>query len=980
MFVPSNVTKILPSAFYDCPNLKEIKIPSKNRGEISGEPWDAYNATVYWKDTKVLDDFLIDITKGEIVKYIGNKTYVTIPSSFNIDGKIYKINKINDNAFYGNKQIEKITIEKGITSIGNSTFYGCRSLKNIEIPDGMLDIGEKAFTRCNSLNNVMLPNSVKSIGAQAFEECRSLVSIKLPNTLKAIEYRTFNHCDSLVDISIPASVSYMGSQVFENCKSLVSIMLTSNIKVVSYRAFADCVSLTNISMQNGLEIIEEGAFVGCTSITRIYIPNSVKRIKARAFEKCEKLKTINISQNVSDLYRDCFLDSGIETIYVDQNRATSPIAKEQPWGASNTTKVYYKGEFVSIDTSTEKVKGEYARNIKIEAYIDKQKIVSKIVMPDGKIVNVGNPTWTGEFKATKNGKYVFKGYDDSGNEAEKVVTIDDIGKPIVSAENATIDYEPKKITKTELYKLLKASAIDELDVDVPITVTDADLEKVKKIKNGETVEVTVKATHPKFNVSDSKKVSVTLNLPDVIPGSQEKPAGYVTVTFAKGEHGKLEGELSQHVNPTKVTDLKTLAPKVTADTGFKHTGWNSELKKKFTEDTTITATYEALPDTVPGSQEKPEGYVTVTFAKGEHGKLEGELSQHVNPTKITDLKTLAPKVKADIGFKHTGWDKALKAKFEKDTIVTATYEEVADTVPGSQEKPAGYVTVTFAKGEHGTLTGETSQHVNPTKVTDLKTLVPKVKADIGFKHIGWDKALKAKFEKDTTVTATYEALPDVIPGSQEKPEGYVTVTFAKGEHGSLSGELSQHVNPTKVTDLKTVAPKVKADIGFKHTGWNSELKKKFTEDTTITATYEVATEKFAITIDPDGGNWNGSTDPIVYNAKIGEYITLPDAPTKEGYTFKYWKGSKYMPGDRYKVEGEHKFTAVWEKNATSKTDDSSTGKVGTSGTAGANGANTNKTSTSNHAPFTADSQNIMLYLMMSIFSFVLILRLRSQEN
>ena len=192
--------------------------------------------------------------------------------------------------------------------------------------------------------------------------------------------------------------------------------------------------------------------------------------------------------------------------------------------------------------------------------------------------------------------------------------------------------------------------------------------------------------------------------------------------------------------------------------------------------------------------------------------------------------------------------------------------------------------------------------------------------------------------------------------------------------------MSQHVNPGKEVDLKAVAPKVTADVGFKHTGWNSELKKKFTEDTTITATYKAATEKFAITIDPDGGNWNGSTDPIVYNAKIGEYITLPDAPTKEGYTFKYWKGSKYMPGDRYKVEGEHKFTAVWEKKDTSKTDDSSTGTTGTSGTAGANGANTNKTSTSNHAPFTADSQNIMLYLMMSIFSFVLILRLRSQEN
>lgn len=31
----------------------------------------------------------------------------------------------------------------------------------------------------------------------------------------------------------------------------------------------------------------------------------------------------------------------------------------------------------------------------------------------------------------------------------------------------------------------------------------------------------------------------------------------------------------------------------------------------------------------------------------------------------------------------------------------------------------------------------------------------------------------------------------------------------------------------------------------------------------------------------------------------GEVITIRDKPTREGYTFLYWKGSEYYPGDSY---------------------------------------------------------------------------------
>ena len=953
VIIPDSMSEIGENAFLKDNNLKKIDISGKDRGSIVGAPWGAENAAVYWRDTKVSGDFLVDTTNSVITKYLGDETVVNIPEKFVIDGKVCDPKSIGPYAFANKSQITEVKFPYcySLTNIGEYAFSGCSSLHNLYVATNLTSAGKYAFKnckkfiginlgeftiieeglyygcesltlaeldlknataikkyafqRCKNIRYVILYESLTEIGDYAFGECDKLRTIYLrkhktdsikgapwgawyaviywseetrlsylfPKTYQEVwdflsydterkeifashrspdteiqpEYQTGYQIDAtipstIVDkygdvgfrgqvfevksigknvfydrkylktVTIEDGIREIGDRSFAKCSSLNSISIPASVNNIDNAAFEGCSSLTNVNLPEGMKKIKQATFKDCTNLEKINIPDSIEHIDFIAFKGCSKLKTLNIPEGVNDISVEAFTNSGIETIYVDQNRSDSPIANKQPWGATGA-KVYFRGEFLNIDTTAEKVKGEYARNIKVEAYIDRQKLVSKIIMPDGTVVNVGQPIGTADYKVTQNGTYVFKGYDDSGNETEKSVNISDIGKINLSAKNANINPEKvASLTKSELLKLIEASASDDAG-DLTCDISNDDLNKVKALKKNEGVSVTVTAKN-KFGTKE--KIVNIVAVPDIVPGSQEKPAGYVTVTFAKGEHGKLSGEMSQHVNPTKVTDLKTLAPKVTADTGFKHTGWNGELKKKFTEDTTITATYEAVPDTVPGSK--------------------------------------------------------------------------------------------------------------------------------------------------------------------EKPAGYVTVTFAKGEHGSLSGEISQHVNPTKVTDLKTLAPKVTADTGFKHTGWNSELKKKFTEDTTITATYDAVTENFAITIDPDGGSWNGSTDPIVYNIEKGEYITLPDAPTKDGYTFKYWKGSKYMPGDKYKVEGEHKFTAVWEKKATSKTDDSSTGKSGTSGTAGANGVNANKTSTSNHAPFTADSQNIMLYLMMSIFSFVLIFRLRDQEN
>ena len=60
---------------------------------------------------------------------------------------------------------------------------------------------------------------------------------------------------------------------------------------------------------------------------------------------------------------------------------------------------------------------------------------------------------------------------------------------------------------------------------------------------------------------------------------------------------------------------------------------------------------------------------------------------------------------------------------------------------------------------------------------------------------------------------------------------------------------------------------------------------------------------------------NGSTASVKETHDYGEVISILKAPTRSGYTFQYWKGSEYQPGENYTVTGDHTFTAQWSANS-----------------------------------------------------------------
>ena len=86
----------------------------------------------------------------------------------------------------------------------------------------------------------------------------------------------------------------------------------------------------------------------------------------------------------------------------------------------------------------------------------------------------------------------------------------------------------------------------------------------------------------------------------------------------------------------------------------------------------------------------------------------------------------------------------------------------------------------------------------------------------------------------------------------------------------------------------------------------------FEEQTKVVKIPSTGVER-TITFSLNGGTYKGIEEDITIVALEGDYITVLDAPEKEGYEFLYWKGSVYYPGDKYKVEEDHTLTAQWKK-------------------------------------------------------------------
>ena len=215
-------------------------------------------------------------------------------------------------------------------------------------------------------------------------------------------------------------------------------------------------------------------------------------------------------------------------------------------------------------------------------------------------------------------------------------------------------------------------------------------------------------------------------------------------------------------------------------------------------------------------------------------------------------------------------------------------------------------TVTFVGEDGTTVLKDAKEYPAGTAADDIeKPADPTKKATAQYTYTfaGWDPAV-AEVTGDVTYKATYSSTVNeyTIKFVDEDGTELQSSKVAYGETPSYTGET-----PTKAATAR---------YSYAFAGWDPEVA-EVTGDATYKATYTATTvpaKKGILTFDLGGGTLDGKTGKFTIEANIGDVITIPAAPSREGYTFKYWKGSEYYPGDKYTVEGDHTFTAEWEQS------------------------------------------------------------------
>lgn len=237
-------------------------------------------------------EFQMEGTK--LLKYTGTAEVVSVPDGVKV---------IGEEAFAGNDNLIKVTIDGDVETVGYRAFAGCDSLRTITVGDSVSLIDTAAFSNNKELVNVSIGSGVKDLGSGVFAGCSNLSELSLSggngylhysngvlyDDEETVIYALMPACEKGA-YTVPRTVKEIKGYAFWGNPYLERVVLGGGLYEIPTYAFSNCVNLRAVEIPLPVHGIGSKAFEDCVNLETVEIPDSMMQISDSAFDGCPKVK------------------------------------------------------------------------------------------------------------------------------------------------------------------------------------------------------------------------------------------------------------------------------------------------------------------------------------------------------------------------------------------------------------------------------------------------------------------------------------------------------------------------------------------------------------------------------------------------------------------------------------------------------------------------------------------------------------------
>ncbi len=271
------------------------------------------------------------------------------------------------------KQIIRVVVKEGVTTIGTNAFCYFESMQEINLPNTLEKIEYNAFCDVDCFTKIVMPASLSSMESDVFRGCRGLSLVEFTGDAPESVVSGLRGLDATVvypadnptwtdvvlqsdglDVDwIPSDRTSDGgvygryniSWSYENGKVTIhsdqyikgwitgenppwhpyrglveEVVVTGTAMELGSKAFCHFSNLKKVSLPDHIKVIYSNCFKGCYNLADINLPDALLTISEYAFADCYSLKEIVLPKSVDHIWEHAF-DSckSLEKVTLPQN-------------------------------------------------------------------------------------------------------------------------------------------------------------------------------------------------------------------------------------------------------------------------------------------------------------------------------------------------------------------------------------------------------------------------------------------------------------------------------------------------------------------------------------------------------------------------------------------------------------------------------------------------------------------------------------